>query len=373
MPNVSKPDSHWIGVCNKLARGEVITGKGWKPGRGSKWSAKIDDIVSCPETLRLRQGGSSQPRFFATAASCKCGWAHNQTGTDENVNTAAVDVEPERPPPKLVDFGILKKPEPRRKIDEVRGLCKVYNVKGCYPLMVFGYYDGKCPHCGGEPDVPTRCGKVKIIHTGGMEPRFVQGVGMSCSNAECNQPGWQSLTKTYVDTLALWKQQELDAVVVGKSDGVAMDLVMQMRMGVTAATIEKTSRGNLERMHSALQVKYEEKCNGYTSNGIEVEEREFPDLDESLVAKSPCLVRAFLRDYATEMNPLLREMASITSKFTASMDHQFKVVGRAQGQKGCCSFVVVGDGGLVLGYYVVPDDALEWTHAAMKELVARHK
>ena len=36
------------------------------------------------------------------------------------------------------------------------------------------------------------------------------------------------------------------------------------------------------------------------------------------------------------------------------------------------SFAIVGDGGIVLGYYAIPDSSLSWIAKAMKEIVARH-
>jgi hypothetical protein len=49
--------------------------------------------------------------------------------------------------------------------------------------------------------------------------------------------------------LTRYKQTTIECNIVGKSEKL-MDLVMQMCMGVTAATIEKTSHGNLERNES---------------------------------------------------------------------------------------------------------------------------
>lgn len=80
---------------------------------------------------------------------------------------------------------------------------------------------------------------------------------MQCT--ECNKR-WQSVEKTYVDTLPQRRQHELRAIVVGKSNGVDMELILRMRMGETAATIQNTSRANLELYHSALQNEYDENC-----------------------------------------------------------------------------------------------------------------
>ena len=175
-----------------------------------------------------------------------------------------------------------------------------------------------------------------------------------------------------MDSLSLYKRGQLNAVFVGKSTGVDSELIMQMRIGVTAATIEKTCRGTLELLYSALENEYDEKCATQRRFGYDVENREFPKLEETYVAKSAILVRAFIRDYLSERDALLREMASLKSQHTMAIDHQFKVVGHAAGKKAKCSFLVVGDCGIALGYYAVPDDSLSWATLAMKELVARH-
>lgn len=99
---------------------------------------------------------------------------------------------------------------------------------------------------------------------------------------------------------------------------------------------------------------------------------DFPRLDPSFVAKQDAVTNAFLRDYVTVRDGLLREMASLKSEKTMAMDHQHKVVRHAIGQKARYSFTIVGDGGIVLGYYAVPDDGEAWIKAAMLEMVARH-
>jgi hypothetical protein len=120
--------------------------------------------------------------------------------------------------------------------------------------VIFGFVNGKCPHCHSTPSSKHKLNtKVKIIHTLG-EPRFVQGIGMFCDR--CNGAGWQSYEQTYVDMLTKQQKQKLNAVIVGSVDGIDMDVVVQMRMGTSASSLEKTSRSILIRRHCVPLVIY---------------------------------------------------------------------------------------------------------------------
>ena len=54
------------------------------------------------------------------------------------------------------------------------------------------------------------------------------------------------------------------------------------------------------------------------------------------------------------------------------MDHQYKVVRKVKGKKATQSFCIMGDGGVALGYYAVPDTHGDWLHEAFMEIVERH-
>ena len=60
---------------------------------------------------------------------------------------------------------------------------------------------------------------------------------MKCNNPGCNGRGWQTYESTYVATLKKHLQQELNAIIVGASDGIDLDMLTQMRNGATAASI----------------------------------------------------------------------------------------------------------------------------------------
>ena len=80
------------------------------------------------------------------------------------------------PPPKItIDFGVLRRPDPRKTIGDVRGMHKVYKSPGYYDLEVFGYVDGKCPHCKCTPKPnPNKLGVVKMVHTSGQNAARVK-------------------------------------------------------------------------------------------------------------------------------------------------------------------------------------------------------
>jgi len=66
---------------------------------------------------------------------------------------------------------------------------------------------------------------------------------MKCKNVTCNGKGWQTFESTYVATLPPRIQSVLNAQIVGASDGIGMDAVIQMRVGVTAAAFREDEQG----------------------------------------------------------------------------------------------------------------------------------
>lgn len=240
-------------------------------------------------------------------------------------------------------------PQNPRKIADVRNICATSKEKNKFDLLVFGYTCGNCPHCGGNNISDTTPGKVKIVHTL-KEPRFVQGLGMKCNNPKCDGRGWQTYESTYVATLPPRLQKDLNALIVGASDGIDMDLVVEMRVGNTASSLEKSSRANLTRWHNQMKNAYTNKVENLRRLGYDVQEEVYPAVKEGWVAKAPAITKAFLRDYVTHRDSLNREMASIKSTVALAIDHQYKVVKKVKGRKATQSFSVLGDGGLVLGY-----------------------
>ena len=63
--------------------------------------------------------------------------------------------------------------------------------------------------------------------------------------------------------------------------------------------------------------------------GNDVVNQVFLRPDDSYVTKLQIVIRAFLRDYISVRNALLREQASFKSQHTMAIDHQYKVVWRA--------------------------------------------
>ncbi|KAL7535467.1 hypothetical protein ACHAXR_010412 [Thalassiosira sp. AJA248-18] len=198
-------------------------------------------------------------------------------------------------------------------------------------------------------------------------------MGMKCNSVHCNGKAWQTFESTYVATLPPRNQIALNAQVVGASDGICMDAVIQMRVGVTASALEKTSRANLTRWHNnKLKNEYQHRVRAARGNGHTVIDVTFPAVGDKWVAKSSSITNAFLRDYANHRESLNREMASLKSVHGLACDHQYKVVRKVKGKKATQSFSIVGDGGIVLGYYAVPDTSQKWVKDAFMEVVCRH-
>jgi hypothetical protein len=174
---------------------------------------------------------------------------------------AAVAPPPEPPaaPPIFLPFNIPGKPDPIKgqgSKSQIRDQIKVHKQEGKFDLLKFGPTWGRCPYCGGYDIVGTTVNdKVKLIRTLKM-PRFVQGMGMKCIYTDCTGKGWQTVESTYVATLPPRDQKALNAQVAGAADGICMDAVVQMRVGVNASALENTSRANLTRWHTQLKDEY---------------------------------------------------------------------------------------------------------------------
>ena len=50
--------------------------------------------------------------------------------------------------------------------------------------------------------------------------------------------------KSYVDTLSRDKKRQLNAIIVGQSNGIDMGLIRALRNGASADEVEKTARAN---------------------------------------------------------------------------------------------------------------------------------
>ncbi|KAL7530832.1 hypothetical protein ACHAXR_003705 [Thalassiosira sp. AJA248-18] len=244
---------------------------------------------------------------------CNCGYEQYhgvEVAVENNPNpplTAAATQQAHPPPPAQLPFNIPTKPDPVTGKGSKRYIKDIINIQkrdGTLDLLLFGPTWGKRPHCGGSDICDTNVNvHVKTIRTLN-QPRFVQGLGMKCNNVNCNGKGWQTFESSYVSTLPSRHQSAFNAQVVGASDGICMDLVIQMRVGVTASALEKTSRANLMRWHNnQLKDDYEHRVKTARDQGHTVLELAFPPANDLWVAKSSSITNAFLRDSANHRDP----------------------------------------------------------------------
>ena len=387
MTKTAKTTTQWVTDLQQFVQSNRDKlGKGGAPSSG-QWKDEYDNIRKCPK--HNCRGGTQLLLSFAsnnsnTTSSCTCGW-HDGTNQllqhiprrptqQPNITRTSSASVPTNSPPIILPFLIPEKPSPRKSIDDVKNKSPTYPGKTTstnieFDLTVFGHTDGDCPHCGGRPNELCKLNiSLKLVHTID-KPRYMQGVGMSCSSC---QKTWQSYEKGYVDTLPKYKQQELNAIVVGKSDGIDMGLVTMLRSGASALSVERTCIANLHRWNHQLKDDYTNRCQAKKNLGLNVVERVFPAVDEGLAAKQSMLMKAFIRDYLGVRDGLNREMASYKSSVALAVDHQAKVVRHAKGGDATQSFTVVGDGNVVLAYCAVPNEDMKWVEVCMKEIVERH-
>eukprot|EP00956_Cyclotella_meneghiniana_P042009 scaffold248301_cov116-Cyclotella_meneghiniana.AAC.1 len=347
------------------------------------WYYQYQQIRECKSTASTTPinafFNAGQPNSLTNRSNrnCKCGWCD---GTNEILKrflpqttqaTAATPNPPYQDPTVSISVPIPQKPTAFKSLADVQGRTKTYHNERTFDLTVFGPTCGKCYKCGSNPSTQCKLNvSLKLIHTDRL-PRYVQGVGMRCSNEQCNGT-WQSFEKSYVDTLPKHIQMMLNAIIVGRSNGVDMSLVLRLRSGDSAASVERSSRAGLSIWHSQLKSQYDSECKAKRGAGMNVQVEEFPPLDNSWVPKQEMLMRAFIRDFLTSREGLKREMAALKSEHALAIDHQAKVVKRAKGDDAQQSCTICSDLGLVLGYYAVPTEDMHWMDTAMKEIVERH-
>eukprot|EP00573_Skeletonema_grethae_P010502 CAMPEP_0201700808 /NCGR_PEP_ID=MMETSP0578-20130828/30014_1 /ASSEMBLY_ACC=CAM_ASM_000663 /TAXON_ID=267565 /ORGANISM="Skeletonema grethea, Strain CCMP 1804" /LENGTH=238 /DNA_ID=CAMNT_0048187957 /DNA_START=21 /DNA_END=733 /DNA_ORIENTATION=+ len=236
------------------------------PPQTSKFFDDYNKIINCPAWNKTDKSSTQQTLFGKSADKCNCGyeeyhgtqkdhWEHLRSAQPWEAPVEAPAPAPTaKPPPPEIQFGIPKVPTLLKHKIDVRDVNKSFNNEGEFPLLVFCYTCGKCPHCGTTNITDTSVNLTpKIIYTSGW-PRFVQGMGMKCCSnggAGCGGPGWQTFESTYVASLPLDLQLKLNAVIVGASGGIDMELIMRMRANNTAASIEDTSRATITRLYAA--------------------------------------------------------------------------------------------------------------------------
>lgn len=375
MTNSAKTPAQWRLDFIKLARSNKVNLRGKAPNVNDTANhTTYTKIINCPLWKRDGVKSGTQLNLFnqpTTVASCNCDYGEYHGVPAPEANAPAIAAPPQQQQSIItIPFNIPEKPDPIKRKSNIKDQIKVVETKGKFDLLVFAPTWGRCIHCGSTNITDTNVNdKVKTIRTLG-KPRFVQGMGMKCNR--CNGKAWQTFESTYVSTLPPEDQHELNAQIVGASDGICMDAVVQMRVNVSASHLEKTSRVNLTRWHTSLKSDYKKKVKASRGMGNAVIEDGFPPMNESYVAKSASITNAFLRDYANHRDSLNREMASIQSEQSIAVDHQYKVVRKVKGKKATQSFCIMGDGGVVLGYYAVPDTHGDWLHDAFMEIVERH-
>ena len=255
-------------------------------------------------------------------------------------------------------------PTPRKEMAEVYG--EQYwpsETNNHYGLDTFCYDDGRCS-CGSSNMMCHKNRKtIKVILCNGR-PRFVQSISLKCQT--CNKTT-MAFDKSYIDTLSPEKKRQLNAIIVGRADGIDMGLIRSLRNGISAEEVEQTACANFYEEWSASKRQYEAS----NSTG-----QDFPPFPKEYVPKAAQLTNAFLRDAESERLWLKRELAALKSSTALSIDCQVKVVQRCvkkgDGMGSAQALSILGDTGILLSHVVVPSDKKEYRTQAMEEVVSRH-
>lgn len=164
MPKDRKTDTKWKKDLEDLARRRPNNLRGMAPPTGSKFYDAYTKIIKCPAWLRLttttKRPSQQQTLFGKSINECNCGYEEFH-GTQRDVwsmirsarpyerpeSPAPAPIAAAKPPPPEIPFGIPEVPTTRTSKEDVRNVDKTYNNKGQFPLLMFGYTCGKCPHC----------------------------------------------------------------------------------------------------------------------------------------------------------------------------------------------------------------------------------
>ncbi|KAF4646531.1 hypothetical protein FOL47_006036, partial [Perkinsus chesapeaki] len=149
-------------------------------------------------------------------------------------------------------------------------------------------------------------------------------------------------------------------------------------LGTPAKNLEEQVRSSLWREYTVCKRNYEHDAARKVELKMASSSEPFGDFPEEYVPKAPALLQALLADYYENRGDLRREQRSLRTTCALSIDHQAKVVKRTKKDPtgrsvGTQSFSIVGDFGLVLGYYVVPDTSGSWLERAVSEVLDRHE
>ncbi|KAF4650172.1 hypothetical protein FOL47_001398 [Perkinsus chesapeaki] len=377
MPKGPKSDAVWQKDMIAFAASKAkAMPRGCAPSKGSKWYVVMQNIIKCPY-------GTRHILNPLEVRGCECGYhslsqpkqANGASPGDPEANTNKKLLENDggEPRPTTLKTTFPTKPLPLT-VGDIRGQAGfTKSVKGILDLFLYGPTGGECPTCGQKSLRVNAVSKLKMVYTMNW-PYFGQGLDLKCTqcNAHCT-----TFDRKYTKSLPHHLQQKLPFISSGASVGVCKSLITPLRMGMAAKALEDTIRANLSRLYGLQRSEYQNEVHNKLQLKLISASEPFGDFPEEFVAKAPALLQAFLVDYHEHRVDLRREQAALRSTYALSLDHQAKVVRRtkqdpSKSDVGTQSFSVIGDFGLVLGYFVVPDTSGRWIEQAMKEIMSRH-
>ncbi|KAF4730048.1 hypothetical protein FOZ62_023899, partial [Perkinsus olseni] len=377
MPKDGKPDAEWRKILTDFAASKARTmPRGRAPPKTSKWYGEVQKILKCPF-------GTSHPFKPKEVRGCECGY-HPTVKDDTKVSEpskatigGAIPVASiagtnlERLMSKELSAAMPRKPE-SLTVADVRDVIAWQIRKGFIDLYIYGPTSGSCPSCKDCSMRANAVSRMKMVYRQGW-PCYLIGIDLKCRScgAHC-----LSFDSSYRATLAK-RLQPFPFIVSGSAMPVCKKLILALRMGVAAKVLEEQIRATIRSEYMTRKREYESAAAAKLALKLAGSFEPFPPFPEEYVAKSPALLQAFLVDYDRNRDDLRREQAALVSATAIAIDNQRKVVKRTKvdvtkGEAGTQSLTAVGDGGLILGYYVVPDVGRISMKLAMEELVERH-
>ncbi|KAF4708292.1 hypothetical protein FOZ62_003690 [Perkinsus olseni] len=361
MPKVGKPDAEWHRAMQEFAQSRAKTmPRGCAPPKKSKWYSVMVKIINCPFGTRhvLRP---------TEIRGCECGYHQPKAAASPVPQGSEAKC-----PTTLITTTIPKKPD-SLLVGDIRGK-NGFAPQAANTLRVYLYGPtiGQCTSCYARDMRVNAVSKLKLIYTDSW-PIFAQGLDLKCKKCGSHCTTFDG---NYIKTLPR-HMQNMPFVAYGAAFGVGKSLILALRLGTAAKNLEEQVRANLTRDYTACKRNYEHDAARKVELKIASGYEPYGNFPEEFVPKSPALLQALLSDYYQHRDSLRREQRALRSTNALGIDHQAKVVGRVKkdptGQAvGTQSFSIVGDLGLVLGYYVVPDTSGVWLEKAMTEVLDRH-
>ena len=363
MPNEAKGDTEWMADLKRFA----LSGKNKMGKGGPKYNTdkKYKDLYAAILRCRRHQNVQSISLFV------------QKNSTDTNDCTCGLHVKlKEPPPPSSHQYRGVPIIIPPKKKEYDIGCClpkipeqipfhavkstpiKMITKPGYLDLFIFAPLNGFCPYCTSNTiHAKGNAKHLKCVLRLGDFPLYCQRVNIECK--ACKKMITSSDSQ-YVVTLPFQTRYQMPFFHTGRCTGIDNNMILNMRLGMSAAVVERMAEAAIGKKYSNLVRQYKHTAQEAIDADLSTYDsyKEFPPLEKAWIAACYLIVGAFVRDFSINREELSREIQSYLASLSLAVDHQKQVVKRVRKTldelyMGNQTFVIVGDLGIIMNYVVV--------------------